>query len=209
MFEELKPHIVELRKRLVICVVALLVVFIATFSFWKEILDFVLMPLKEVLPEQSNVVFTQLAEAFFTAIKVSFFASLLISAPIIFWQFWLFVAPGLYDNEKKYVLPFVFFASIMFFLGAAFCYFFVIPVAFKFLITFGGEVATAMPKIDEYVGFFTKLIIAFGISFELPVITFFLAKIGLITNKSLSEFFSLRHCSYFHFCGDNDTARCS
>ena len=126
MFEELKPHIVELRKRLVICVVALLVVFIATFSFWKEILDFVLMPLKEVLPEQSNVVFTQLAEAFFTAIKVSFFASLLISAPIIFWQFWLFVAPGLYDNEKKYVLPFVFFASIMFFLGAAFCYFFVI-----------------------------------------------------------------------------------
>ncbi|WP_281530194.1 twin-arginine translocase subunit TatC [Campylobacter hominis] len=189
MFEELKPHIVELRKRLVICVVALLVVFIATFSFWKEILDFVLMPLKEVLPEQSNVVFTQLAEAFFTAIKVSFFASLFISAPIIFWQFWLFVAPGLYDNEKKYVLPFVFFASIMFFLGAAFCYFFVIPVAFKFLITFGGEVATAMPKIDEYVGFFTKLIIAFGISFELPVITFFLAKIGLITNKSLSEFF--------------------
>ncbi|MCI6641904.1 MULTISPECIES: twin-arginine translocase subunit TatC [Campylobacter] len=189
MFEELKPHIVELRKRLVICVVALLVIFIATFSFWKEILDFVLMPLKEVLPEQSNVVFTQLAEAFFTAIKVSFFASLLISAPIIFWQFWLFVAPGLYDNEKKYVLPFVFFASIMFFSGAAFCYFFVIPVAFKFLITFGGEVATAMPKIDEYVGFFTKLIIAFGISFELPVITFFLAKIGLITNKSLSEFF--------------------
>ena len=83
------------------------------------------------------------------------------------------MAPGLYDNEKKYVLPFVFFASIMFFLGAAFCYFFVIPVAFKFLITFGGEVATAMPKIDEYVGFFTKLIIAFGISFELPVITFF------------------------------------
>ena len=101
MFEELKPHIIELRKRLVICVVALLVVFIATFSFWKEILDFVLMPLKEVLPEQSNVVFTQLAEAFFTAIKVSFFASLLISAPIIFWQFWLFVAPGLYDNEKN------------------------------------------------------------------------------------------------------------
>ena len=109
MFEELKPHIIELRKRLVICVVALLVVFIATFSFWKEILDFVLMPLKEVLPEQSNVVFTQLAEAFFTAIKVSFFASLLISAPIIFLQFWLFVAPGLYDNEKKIRLAVCFF----------------------------------------------------------------------------------------------------
>jgi len=94
-----------------------------------------------------------------------------LSLPIIFWQFWLFVAPGLYDNEKKYVIPFVSGASIMFFLGAAFCYFFVIPVAFNFLINFGAEQFTAMPKIGEYVGFFTKLVVAFGISFELPVVT--------------------------------------
>lgn len=189
MFEDLKPHIVELRKRLVICVVAILVFFGLAFSVWEVILEFIMSPLKAVLPEGSNVVFTQLAEAFFTAIKVSFFASLIVSAPIIFWQFWLFVAPGLYDNEKKYVIPFVSSASIMFFLGAAFCYFFVVPVAFSFLITFGGQVATAMPKIEDYVGFFTKLIVAFGISFELPVVTFFLAKIGLITNRTLSDFF--------------------
>ncbi|MDA3046595.1 twin-arginine translocase subunit TatC [Campylobacter sp. VBCF_06 NA8] len=189
MFEELKPHLAELRKRLVICVITVILMFVVCFNYWEIILDFMKAPLVKVLPDDGKVVFTQLGETFFTAMKVSFFTSLLLSMPIIFWQAWLFVAPGLYDNEKKYVIPFVLSASVMFFLGAAFCYYFVIPVAFNFLINFGGEAYSAMLKIGEYVGFFTKLVVAFGISFELPVVTFFLAKLGLITNKSLTSFF--------------------
>lgn len=189
MFEELKPHLAELRKRLIICVLSLIVLFVICFGFWEIILNFMTAPLIKVLPQGSEVIFTQVAEAFFTAMKVSFFASLLISMPIIFWQAWLFVAPGLYDNEKKYVIPFVLSASVMFFLGAAFCYFFVIPIAYNFLINFGGSQFVAMPKIGEYVGFFTKLVVAFGISFELPIVTFFLAKIGFVTDESLKGFF--------------------
>lgn len=189
MFEEIKPHIAELRKRLIICLLTLIAFFILCFSYYEIILKFMIAPLNEALPANSKIIFTQLGETFFTAMKVSFFSSLLISMPIIFWQIWLFVAPGLYDNEKKYVIPFVVAASLMFFLGAAFCYYVVIPVAFKFLINFGGEIAASMPSIGQYVGFFTKLIIAFGLSFELPVITFFLALVGFVTDIILKEFF--------------------
>ncbi|MSN96987.1 twin-arginine translocase subunit TatC [Campylobacter sp. FMV-PI01] len=189
MFEELKPHIVELRKRLFISVLSVIILFLVCFSFWEAILNFMLSPLKEAMKGSSEVIFTHPAEAFFTAMKVSFFAGLVLSMPIIFWQFWLFVAPGLYDNEKKYVIPFVLSASVMFLAGSAFCYYLVVPVAFDFLINFGHGTFTAMPKIGEFVGFFIKLIAAFGISFELPIITFFLALIGLVTDKSLISFF--------------------
>lgn len=189
MFEDLKPHLAELRKRLVICVLCVILFFFISFGFWENILHFMIAPLKSVLPAGSDVIFTQVTEPFFTAMKVSFFASLLVSLPVVFYQAWLFVAPGLYDNEKKYILPFVSSASAMFLIGCAFCYYFVIPTATNFLVAFGGKMFTAMPKIEEYVDFFAKLAIAFGISFELPVITFFLAKLGIITDKSLSSFF--------------------
>lgn len=189
MFEDLKPHLIELRKRLFISSASIFVLFFVCFAFWNPILSWMTAPLMEILPKGSDIIFTQVQEPFFTAMKVSFFAGLVISMPIIFWQFWLFVSPGLYDNEKKYVLPFVFFATFFFILGANFCYYVVIPIGFKFLINFGGQLFTALPSIGEYVGFFTKLIVAFGISFELPVVTFFLAKIGLVDDKSLIGFF--------------------
>lgn len=109
--------------------------------------------------------------------------------PVIFWQLWLFLAPGLYDHEKKLVLPFVFFATLMFLSGAAFAYYVVVPFGFEFLINFGSAVVTVLPSIGKYVGFFTKLLFGFGIAFELPVITFFLAKIGLVDDKMLKDFF--------------------
>lgn len=189
MFEEIRPHIAELRKRLGISVISVIVLFLFCFSFWNPILAFITAPLKEVLPNGSSIIFTQIQEPFFTAMKVSFFTGLMLSLPIIFWQFWLFVAPGLYENEKKYVIPFVFSATIMFLCGAAFCYYVVVPLGFKFLIEFGGQLFSALPSIGEYVGFFTKLLIAFGIAFELPVITFFLAKLGLVDDGSLKGFF--------------------
>ncbi|WP_331775872.1 twin-arginine translocase subunit TatC [Sulfurospirillum sp. 1612] len=189
MFDELKPHLVELRKRLFISVVVIFVMFFACFTFWEPILAWMIAPLNGVLPANSHVIFTKVQEPFFTAIKVSFFTGIILSLPVLFWQFWLFVAPGLYEDEKKLVLPFVLSATFMFLAGSIFCYYLVIPLGFNFLINFGSELFTALPSIGEYVGFFTKLLVGFGIAFELPVITFFFAKLGLVDDESLKGFF--------------------
>lgn len=189
MFDELKPHLAELRKRLAISLGVIVIMFLVCFSFWQPILGWMIEPLKVVLPEGSNVIFTGVQEPFFTAMKVAFFAGFIISLPVIFWQFWLFVAPGLYDNEKRLVIPFVTSATLMFLMGASFCYYVVVPLAFAFLIGFGSALFTALPSIGEYVGFFTKILVGFGLSFELPVIIFFFAKLGLVTDKSLKDFF--------------------
>ena len=189
MFEELKPHLVELRKRLFISVMTVIVMFVVCFSFWNQILDFIIAPLQNTLPDNQKMVFLEVQEPFFVAMKVAFFTGFLFSLPIIFWQFWLFVAPGLYENEKKYVIPFVISATFMFLVGAAFCYYVVVPIGFAFLINFGQQLFSAMLNIGGYVGFFTKLVIAFGIAFELPVITFFLAKLGLVDDKMLKNSF--------------------
>ena len=189
MFEELKPHLAELRKRLLISVAVVFVMFVICFGFWEHILDWMILPLKEALPAGSNVIFTKVGEAFFTALKVSFFAAIILSLPVIFWQLWLFIAPGLYEHEKKFVLPFVISATAMFVLGALFAYYVVFPFGFSYLINFGSQLFTALPSIGEYVVFFTKLMFGFGLAFELPVITFFLATLGLVTDESLKSFF--------------------
>ncbi len=189
MFEELKPHLAELRKRLAISAGTVIVLFFVMFAFWQPILDWMITPLKEVLPEGSNVIFTKVQEPFFTALKVAFFTGFIASLPVIFWQLWLFVAPGLYEKEKKMVIPFVSGATVMFLIGAAFCYYVVIPFGFDFLINFGAQLFTALPSIGDYVSFFTKLLLGFGLAFELPVITFFLAAMGLVTDQTLIGFF--------------------
>ena len=189
MFDELKPHLVELRKRLGISVAVLFVAFFACFSFWEPILAWMILPLEDVLPAGSEVIFTKVQEPFFTALKVAFFSGFILSLPIIFWQFWLFIAPGLYENEKKLVIPFVTAATMMFLMGASFCYYIVVPLGFDFLINFGAQLFKALPSIGEYVSFFTKLLFGFGLAFELPVITFFFAKLGFVTDKSLISFF--------------------
>jgi sec-independent protein translocase protein TatC len=146
-------------------------------------------PVKHALPAGTSMIAVEIQETFFTAMKVAFFGGFIISLPVIFWQLWLFLAPGLYDHEKKLVVPFVFFATLMFLLGASFAYYIVVPVGFDFLIAFGNSVVSVLPSIGKYVGFFTKLLIGFGIAFELPVITFFLAKIGLVNDQMLKDFF--------------------
>ena len=189
MFEDLKPHIADLRKRLVISVLTVVVMFFVCFSFYEPILNWMMVPVEAVLPKNSQMVAVEIQETFFTALKVAFFAGFIVSLPVIFWQLWLFLAPGLYDHEKKLVIPFVFFATLMFLSGSAFAYYIVVPVGFEFLINFGSTVVTVLPSIGKYVGFFTKLLIGFGIAFELPVITFFLAKIGLVDDRMLKDFF--------------------
>ena len=189
MFDDLKPHIADLRKRLTISTITVVVMFFACFSFYEPILEWMMAPVKHALPVGTSMIAVEIQETFFTAMKVAFFAGFIISLPVIFWQLWLFLAPGLYDHEKKLVVPFVFFATLMFLLGASFAYYIVVPVGFDFLIAFGNSVVSVLPSIGKYVGFFTKLLIGFGIAFELPVITFFLAKIGLVNDQMLKDFF--------------------
>lgn len=189
MFEDLKPHIADLRKRLIISSIAFVIAFFVCFAVYQPILDWMMVPVEAVLPEGSKMVAIEVQETFFTAIKVAFFSGFLLSLPIILWQLWLFIAPGLYENEKKLVIPFVVGATGMFLTGAAFAYYVVVPFGFEFLVTFGSTVVSVMPSIGKYVSFFTKLLFGFGIAFELPVITFFLAIIGLVTDRTLKDFF--------------------
>lgn len=202
MFDELKPHLAELRKRLFISVFCVIVLFFVCLAFSEHILAILTAPLKSALPAFSNkITFVELTEPLFTTMKVSFFAAFILSLPVIFWQFWKFVAPGLYDNEKKLVLPFVSFATLMFLLGVSFCYFVVVPMAFSFLINFGARVQDLNPliSIGLYVGFFVKLMIAFGLAFEMPVLTYFLAKLGLVDDAFLKRHFRVAVLLIFIF----------
>lgn len=198
MFEDLRPHLVELRKRLGLSVLSVFIVFIIAFTFHESILEWITAPLNAALAsvaELSNkaadgmVTTHQVGGAFFVALKVSFFAALLGALPYILYQIWLFIAPGLYSNEKKMILPFVIGGSVMFFVGVMFAYYVVTPFGFQFLITFGSFLYTPLINIEDYVGFFTKIMMGFGIAFELPVFAYFLALLGLVTDKTLIDFF--------------------
>jgi sec-independent protein translocase protein TatC len=269
MFEELKPHLAELRKRLGLSVAAVFVMFIIAFTFHNAILTWITDPLNNALTQVGRIIETQnkatwtlkeqnsttqskpsqvatklqhqltqaasvasdelkqillnaagttkelvvslqkldnnitnthndfegkitthqVGGAFFVALKVSFFAGLLGALPFILYQLWAFVAPGLYDNEKKMVLPFVVGGSVMFFTGVLFAYYIVTPFGFQFLITFGSFLYTPFINIEDYVGFFTKIMMGFGLAFELPVFAYFLALLGLVTDKTLKDFF--------------------
>lgn len=198
MFSELRPHLVELRKRLGLSVLSVFIAFIIAFVFHEAILAWITAPLNEALDQVAHlskkaaegmVTTHQVGGAFFVALKVSFFAGLLGALPFILYQIWLFVAPGLYSNEKKMILPFVIGGSIMFFVGVLFAYYVVTPFGFQFLITFGSFLYTPLINIEDYVGFFTKIMMGFGIAFELPVFAYFLALLGLVTDKTLKDFF--------------------
>lgn len=198
MFSELRPHLVELRKRLGLSVLSVFIAFIIAFVFHEAILAWITAPLNEALDQVAHlskkaadgmVTTHQVGGAFFVALKVSFFAALLGALPFILYQIWLFVAPGLYSNEKRMVLPFVIGGTVMFGVGVVFAYYVVTPFGFQFLITFGSFLYTPLINIEDYVGFFTKIMMGFGIAFELPVFAYFLALLGLVTDKTLKDFF--------------------
>jgi len=186
MFKELKPHLAELRKRLGISVVTIIVFAFVAFGFNQPIIAFVKAPLVGVV---NGDPFIGGIGIFFTALKISIFTGFLFALPVIFAQLWGFIAPGLYDNEKKYVIPFVSVSTLMFLLGTAFAYWVVIPLGFQFLWMFAGNLVNFLQTLDEYVGIFTKILFGFGVAFELPVVLFFLGMLGLIDDKNLRDFF--------------------
>jgi len=279
MLSEIKPHLAELRKRLSLSALSLIIAFIVAFTFHNIILTWITNPLNNALTEVGRIINAQekgtwhlepvegnttqettkveiiqpesaqeaaalklenaankavklattelsavlqeiataakelresikglnqnidkstfdgqitthqVGGAFFVALKVSFFAAILGALPFILYQLWLFIAPGLYDNEKKMVYPFVIGGAFMFFTGVLFAYYVVTPFGFQFLITFGSFLYTPLINIEDYVGFFTKILAGFGLAFELPVVAYTLGKIGMITDKSLKDFF--------------------
>jgi sec-independent protein translocase protein TatC len=138
------------------------------------------------MPDDSAMIFTSLPEAFFTYLKVSFFAAIIIASPYLLYQIWKFVSPGLYSTEKKYVAPFVILSTIFVLGGTLFAYYIVFPFGFKFFLAFGTEFIRPMLSIREYLSFTFKLLLAFGIIFELPIFMFFLARIGLVDSKMLT-----------------------
>jgi sec-independent protein translocase protein TatC len=185
----LTSHLEELRRKLIISGIAWLVAFLACYSFSEQLFNLIADPVRQALPEGTSLVFITATEPFFTYLKIGALAGLLVSMPIIFWQIWSFIAPGLYANEKRYVFPFVLASSFCFASGAYFGFTFVFPMAFKVLIEFGtaGGGINAMLSMGSYLSLSSKLLLAFGLVFELPVVIFFLARMGIVDHKMLAR----------------------
>jgi len=181
-------HLEELRNRLIVCAIAIGIGFVISYIFSKQLFSFLILPLTEVLPADSHLIFTNLPEMFIAYIKVALIAGIILAIPVIFYELWMFLAPALYRREKGYLIPFVLFSSILFLVGSLFGYFVVFPYGFKFFIGFATEDIQALPSVKQYFSFTIRLLLAFGVVFELPVVVFFMTKIGLITPDSMKRF---------------------
>lgn len=177
----LMEHLAELRNRLVRTIIAVGLAFTVCYSFAEFLFLELCRPVLQALPPGSKLIFTALPEAFFVHLQVGLVAAVFMASPYIFYQIWGFIAPGLYDEEKKYMVPLACCSAFFFLSGAAFCYFIVFPFAFTFFVGYANESIAAMPSLSEYLSFALKLLIAFGLIFEMPLFAFFLARMGLIT----------------------------
>jgi sec-independent protein translocase protein TatC len=180
-------HLEELRKRLIACAIAVGVGFAICYAFSERLYKILVSPLIKIMPDGEGLIFTKLLEPFFTYLKTGVIAGVMLVAPFLFYQLWLFIAPGLYQHEKKYVIPFVFCSSILFVGGALFGYFIVFPLGFRFFLGFANEYIQAMPSMNDYFSLAVRLLFGFGIVFELPVVIFFLSKIGIVTPELLRK----------------------
>ena len=193
----LLDHLIELRRRLVYSLLAVLVLFFVCYYFADDIYGFLVQPLADILEEEGGgnrrMIYTALHEAFFTYIKVAAFAALFIGFPVIAAQIWMFVAPGLYQHEKRAFLPFLIATPILFFMGGALVYYLIFPMAWDFFLSFetpgvdGGLPIQLEAKVDQYLSLVMRLIFAFGICFQLPVACTLLARVGLISSKGMRE----------------------
>jgi sec-independent protein translocase protein TatC len=183
----LTGHLQELRKRLILSMITIGVGFILCYTFSQFLFEILAAPLLKAMPSGSSLIFTSVAEAFFTYMKVAFIAGLILASPLVLYQIWAFIAPGLYQKEKKYAVPFVVGGSLFFAMGVLFGYFVAIPVGFKFLLGYTTGFIKPMPSMKEYLSFSIKFLLAFGLVFELPVVLLLLAMIGVIDAKMLAR----------------------
>jgi sec-independent protein translocase protein TatC len=174
-------HLEELRKRLIVCFIAVGIGFAGAYGFKEKLFQVLTAPLIRVMKSGETLIFTNLPEAFFTYLKVSFLAGLLLASPVILYQFWMFVAPGLYQRERRVLLPIVFLSTLFFLGGALFGYFIVFPWGFQFFLGFATETIRPLPSMREYLSFSAKLLLAFGIVFEMPLVLTAMARLGIVS----------------------------
>ena len=174
-------HLDELRKRLIACVIAVLVGCVVAYIFITDIFNFVIGPLQAMLSKGGTFIATEPAEIFMLYIKVGAVAGLCVAMPFILWQLWLFVAPGLYSHEKKFAIPFVLFSSTFFFAGAAFSHAIAFPLTWKFFLSFESDFVKFMPKLGPTFSLYVKMLLGFGLIFQMPVLVLALARMGLVT----------------------------
>ena len=189
-------HLVELRQRLIYCFVSLFIIFAISYTFAENIYSFLVQPYANAVQsdiENRRLIFTALQEAFLTYLKVSFFVAIFLTSPVILIQIWKFIAPGLYKNEKKALLPYMLATPVLFLLGGLLVYYLVMPLAIKFFLSFETpSLSNSLPiqleaKVNEYLSLIMKMIFAFGLSFQLPVLLNLLARIGVVDSKFLKD----------------------
>jgi sec-independent protein translocase protein TatC len=184
-------HLEELRKRIVNSCIAIAVGIILTFAYINEIFNFILAPTRRALPPGVKLIYTQPGEAFSLYVTVALIAGAVVAAPFIMFQVWLFIAPGLYSNEKRMAIPFVFFTTVGFLLGASFNHYIAFPFMMAFFASFNTPDLAFLPKLEDVFGLYTKMLIGMGIVFQMPTVVFFLAKLKVISAR-----FLVRHFKY-------------
>ena len=184
-------HLDELRQRLIVSILAIVVGFLIAFFFIEQIFAFVMKPLQQILPAGGRLIYTEATEAFMLQLKMAALAGVVIAAPVIMWQLWLFIAPGLYSREKRFALPFVLFSTVFFVAGVAFSHYIVFPAAWKFFASFNNDYLEFMPKVSEAFGLYAYMLLAFGIIFQMPTLILALARMGVVTAG-----FLWRHTKY-------------
>ncbi|HLG57228.1 MAG TPA: twin-arginine translocase subunit TatC [Vicinamibacterales bacterium] len=178
-------HLDELRKRIVYALIAIVIGFLIACLFLTPIFNFIMLPMQAALGKGQTLIYTEPTEALMLYLKMAVLVGLLIASPGVMSQVWLFVAPGLYSNEKKLAIPFVLMSSFFFVTGAAFSHYIVFPLTWKFFQSFAGDSLTFMPRIEPAFGLYVKLMLTFGLIFQMPTLVLFLAKMGVITAKFL------------------------
>ena len=184
-------HLDELRKRLLWAIASVGVGFAITVFFIDEIFGFIMRPMQRLLPAGQTLIYTDPSEAFMLKIKIALIAGLIVASPLVFAQLWLFIAPGLYSREKKWAFPFIAMSSLCFATGAAFAHYVVFPIVWRFFVNFTTDYLTFMPRVEPAFSMYLRLILALGITFQLPTLVLFLARMGMITPR-----FMIRNFKY-------------
>jgi sec-independent protein translocase protein TatC len=180
-------HLIELRERLLKAVAAVLVILLALIPFANKLYGYLALPLIKHLPEGGTMIATEVASPFLTPIKLAFFVALILAMPVILYQLWAFVAPGLYRHEKRLAVPILFSAMVLFYVGCAFAYFLVLPAVFAFMTSVAPAGVAVMPDIGRYLDFVLVLFLAFGLCFEVPVVLIILVALGVVTPAQLAK----------------------
>ncbi len=180
-------HLEELRRRLIICFIAIGIGFFAAYGFKEELFRILMKPLLGAMAPGSKLIFTGVAEAFFCYLKVAFLAGILLATPVIMYELWVFIAPGLHTHERRFLAPLVILSSFFFMGGALFGYFVVFPYAFNYLMGFASDYVKPLPDMREYLSLASMLLLAFGLIFELPLFLTMLARVGIVSTSFLKK----------------------